>query len=163
MQVVENFIDEKDLIIIENTLKSNSFPWYYGFAITENNPTTQFTHTFHDRDMLTSNYIDLLKPILKKIPSMIYFRIKANLNPRTQKIEETGEHFDVQDKRLKSAVFFINDCDGYCRVGNEKIYSQKNKLITFDSDTIHTGSSTTNQPCRLVLNFIYLPWEKYVG
>ena len=70
---------------------------------------------------------------MEKIPAMIYFRIKANLNPKTKKIEETGEDFDVQDKRLKSAIFFVNDCDGYsANIGDKKIFSEAtDKLLTF--------------------------------
>ena len=162
MEIVKNLLKKEDLELIQKNLNSESFPWFFGDA-TSDGKSVQFTHLFHDRNLNTSNYIGLIKPILEKIPAMIYFRIKANLNPKTKKIEETGKHFDVQDKRLKSAIFFVNDCDGYCKIGEKKIFSEANKLLTFNSDEIHTGTSTTNQQSRLVINFVYLPWEKYVG
>ena len=34
--------------------------------------------------------------------------------------------------------------------------SEENKIVTFDSDIEHTGSSCTNKKRRIVINFNYL-------
>ena len=84
-------------------------------------------------------------------------RIKANLNEQTDEIIETGYHTDYEDSRLKSAVYFLNTCDGYCKVMNKKIYSVENKIVIFNSNVLHTGSTTTNEKRRILINFIYIP------
>ena len=61
----------------------------------------------------------------------------------------------TDDDGFKSAILFINDCNGYCRIGNEKIYSKENKLVLFDSKTKHTGSTCTDKSRRIVINFIF--------
>jgi hypothetical protein len=156
MEIIDNLIKKEDLKNIKEILESSNFPWYLNKAV-EHLSIMQFTHEFYYRDGTTSKFIETIHPILKKIPACVYFRIKANLNTKTENIIETGDHTDLNDKRFKSSIFFVNDCDGYCRIADEKYYSKSNRLLTFDPDLIHTGSSTTNAKCRLLINFIYLP------
>tara|TARA_R100000005_G_C5000301_1_gene207137 strand:- start:2700 stop:3182 length:483 start_codon:yes stop_codon:yes gene_type:complete len=157
MKIIENFISEKDLQGIQSELQNCNFPWYYDGAIEPDSLETQFSHIFFNRLMQTSNYLHILNPLLEKIPALVYHRIKANLNYRTERVLETGEHVDLDDKRFKSAIFFINDCDGYCRIGDKKIYSKSNRLLIFDSDLVHTGTTTSDSRFRLLINLLYIP------
>ena len=83
------------------------------------------------------------------------FTSEANLNTQTSKIIETGEHTD-EDKRFTSAVFFLNSCNGYCKIDNKKIKSEDNKMVIFNSNKKHTGSTCTDVDRRMLINFVYI-------
>ena len=98
----------------------------------------------------------MVEKAVNKLDPLCLIRVKANLNPQTDKIVETGEHEDMNDDRFTSAVLFLNNCDGYCRVGETKFFSEENKLIMFNSNTTHTGSTCTDVPRRVLINFVFL-------
>ena len=97
-----------------------------------------------------------MDPLLKKLNAFKIYRIKANLNPSTPNIIETGEHTDLDDDRFLSAILFINKCNGYCRINKTKIKSEDNKLLIFKSNQKHTGSTCTDADRRVLINLIYL-------
>ena len=140
---------------INESISSNNFPWYFNeSSITEKKTIFQFTHLFLQEGITSSN-INILKPLLSKLNAVTFVRIKANLNPQTSKIIETGEHID-KDERFTSAVFFLNKCNGYCKIGNKKVKSEDNKMVIFNSSKKHTGSTCTDVNRRMLINFIYI-------
>ena len=46
--------------------------------------------------------------------------------------------------------------DFYTNVNGKKILSKQNKLIIFDNDQPHTGSTCTDERIRVVINFNYV-------
>jgi len=57
-----------------------------------------------------------------------------------------------------TAVYYINTNNGYTKLIDETIItSEENKLLTFDSNTKHTGTTCTDENVRIVLNINYLP------
>ena len=163
MKIIKNFLPKEIYFKIQETLMSDSFPWFYNEDVLtpsdrkEQTSFFQFTHNFYKDKMPWSDHFHLLEPILNIIKPISIVRIKANLNTQTKNIVETGLHKDDEDDRLRSAVFFLNTCNGYCKIINEKVYSEDNKMVLFNSNTIHTGSTTTDQKRRVLINFIYLP------
>jgi len=163
MKIIKNFLPKQIYFQIKETLMSDSFPWFYNEDILtpgdREGQTSffQFTHNFYKNKTPWSDHFQILEPILNIIKPISIIRIKANLNTQTKNIVETGLHKDDQDDRLRSAVFFLNTCNGYCKILNEKVYSEDNKMVLFNSNTIHTGSTTTDQKRRVLINFIYLP------
>lgn len=163
MKVVKNFLPKHVYRNIKETIFSYQFPWYYNenVLIPEDQlgqkPMYQFYHVFYANNEPLSKHYNFLTPIIDILNPSLICRIKANLNPRTEKIIETGLHTDDNDVRFKSAVFFLNTCDGYCKILNKKIFSEDNKMVLFNSNLEHTGSTTTNQNRRVLINFIYLP------
>lgn len=148
-----NFLLTETYQNIRKEIESNSFPWYLDRATDETSPL-QFCHSFlYDNKM--SNFISIIYPIMDKLKTNNFFRIKANLNWKTNKIIETGEHVDADNPKLKSSIYFLNTCDGYCRIEDKLFYSKENSLITFNANTIHSGSTTTNSEKRLLINFVY--------
>ena len=157
MKVIDNFLDNKDFVELKNIILCDEFPWFFQEHSIDPQAVSsppQFTHNFL-KDYRISNYFFCIEKILKKIDHSVMFRIKANLNTKTENIIETGLHTDVDRKGFHSAVFFVNDCDGYCRIGSEKISSEENKLVIFNSSLRHTGTSCTNQSRRVIINFVY--------
>jgi len=162
MIIKNNLLNLNDYQKIKKTMSSANFPWYFnesslhgevGSGIKEKN-IFQFTHTFLQDGIISSN-MNILEPLLPELNAVTFFRIKANLNTQTSKIIETGEHTD-EDKRFTSAVFFLNSCNGYCKIDNKKIKSEDNKMVIFNSNKKHTGSTCTDVDRRMLINFVYI-------
>ena len=95
---------------------------------------------------------------LKKLYIKKLIRIKCNLVLKTTKIQEHGFHVDYQMKeKFRTAILYINTNNGYTifKKNNKKIKSVQNKLIDFDGRLQHTGTSCTDAPYRMVINFVY--------
>ena len=162
VEILNNFLPKKDFLPIKKFLFSNAIPWYYNEVLHEKDRKNQkllhqFTHMFYENNKPVSHQIPIIQPLIDCLNPLSILRIKANLNEQTDEIIETGYHTDYEDSRLKSAVYFLNTCDGYCKVMNKKIYSVENKIVIFNSNVLHTGSTTTNEKRRILINFIYIP------
>jgi len=157
MNITKNFLPLDQYNSIRQYLHSYEFPWYFNeYSVT---PETQFqfVHYFYNKNK-ESNLFALIEPILNVLNPKILLRAKVNLNTQTTSIIETGMHKDYDDPRFMSSVLFFNTCDGYLKsINNEIIYSEDNKIVKFNSNLEHTGSTTTNEKRRIVLTLIYLP------
>ena len=155
MKIIENVLDKKDFNELKNIVLCDEFPWFFNDHSTESKVSPpQFTHNFL-KNYRISSYFFCLEKILQKIDHSVMFRIKANLNTKTSKIIETGKHSDA-DKRFTSAIFFLNQCNGYCKIGNKKVKSEDNKLLIFKSSEEHTGSTCTDLDRRMLINIVYI-------
>jgi hypothetical protein len=123
MKVIKNFVPFIEYQKMKETIWSNDFSWYFEETTLLDIPSEpQFVHIFYSEHTPNSPFLGAINPLLAAIKPLSIFRIKINLNYRTEKIIETGVHCDLEDKqkRFNSAVFFFNECNGYCRVGDEK-------------------------------------------
>ena len=160
MIIKNNLLNLNDYQKIKKTMSSANFPWYFNESSLHGDPKEQeknifqFTHTFLQDGIISSN-MNILEPLLPELNAVTFFRIKANLNTQTSEIIETGEHTD-EDKRFTSAVFFLNNCNGYCKIDNKKIKSEDNKMVIFNSNKKHTGSTCTDVDRRMLINFVYI-------
>tara|TARA_R100000388_G_scaffold6581_1_gene6352 strand:- start:1034 stop:1510 length:477 start_codon:yes stop_codon:yes gene_type:complete len=157
MKIVDNFLDTKNFEQIKNIVFSQDFPWTYNeYCIDPPAPqVSQFTHVFFWNNIARETY-PIIMPLIDKLNPKSIGKIKANLNLKTEKIIETGVHTDTVDERFTSAVYFLNDNNGYCKINNEKIYSKANSIVMFKSNTPHTGSTCTDKNRRVLLNFVYI-------
>ena len=151
MKVVDNFLDQQTFDNIQSVMLSPDFPWHYNEkSITPPAPSvSQFIN-------IVRSYYNLINPLVVKLKPKSLQRVKANLNVKTNTIIETGEHTDIADDRFTSAVFFINDNNGYLRSGDKKIQSKANSLVVLKSNTLHTGTTCTDASRRVVINFVYI-------
>jgi|TARA_R110000803_G_scaffold138995_1_gene205670 hypothetical protein len=154
--VNKNFLSNKNFNNIKDIFYSTYFPWYLNTIV--HNKHYQFTHTFYTQKVggINSDYFNQLKPLLKKIKYKELLRIKANLITKTYKIVGHGMHTDQSVG--KTAIFYINTCNGYTlfKKLNQKIKSEENKFIEFDSNELHTGTSCTDSNFRIVININYI-------
>jgi len=162
MKVINNFLSKKDYINLKNLFFSDCFPWFFHERSCPFDSTSQFQfiHGFYGENKVNSIFFENLKPFIDKLNPLSIYKIKANLNTKTERTIETGEHDDINDPKFTSAVFFLNKCNGYCRVGNKKYLSEDNKLIKFKSNIMHTGSTPSNVDRRIVLNVVYIEKDK---
>jgi len=142
---------------VKNLFFNSYFSWYYQNCVNdENDNHLQFCHTFFDNNKINSDYFVNISPIIDFINPEKLIRVKANLLPKTEKIIEHGFHTDFKD--CMTAVYYINTNNGYTKfIDDTIIQSEENKLVTFDSNTKHTGTTCTDENVRIVLNINYLP------
>ena len=99
----------------------------------------------------------IVEPIIKspKLRITSLFRIKANMNPRTQEIIKHGFHLDVPYNET-TAIYYVNSNDGYTEFEDgTKVESVANRLVKFNSNIRHTGTTCTDSKIRCLINFNY--------
>ena len=158
-KVEDNYLDTEQHLILKTIMESNEFPWFYikGKSKSTDNPKLfdyQFTHIFYTNNNSNSNFFNYLNPILDKLKPDSLVRIKANLNPLSEKIIKYDYHQD-QKFKCKAAIYYLNDNDGYTVINKEKVLSKKNRMVFFDSDVKHFGTNSTNCNNRMLINFNY--------
>lgn len=167
MNVIDDVLSKKDLDNITNLFYSTDFPWYYNnFKNDENDLLKddylydcQFTHNFYKNFNVTSPHIGVIEPILQILNPCAIYRIKANITTCTKKIIEFPFHEDEKGLVGKTAIFYVNDNNGYTEfLNNIKVDSVSNRLCIFDSTTLHRGTTSTNTKTRCVINFNYFEW-----
>ena len=121
---------------IEEEIMGRNFPWFYNDAIVyDGDGKSQFVH-------------------------MMYYE------GRTESIVENSMHIDLMNKSylntnpFKTAIFYLNNNNGYTKFETgEKVTTEKNKLIVFDGNKSHTGTSNSCEAKRrVILNINYLPF-----
>ena len=156
-KIIDKYLNEGDHLILKTIMESNEFPWFYneGKISTDKGLFKyQFNHIFYIDNSINSNFFNHLKPILDKLKPLSLVRIKANLNPPSEKIVECAYHKD-QNFKCKAAIYYLNDNDGYTVIGKEKVLSKKNRMVLFNSDVEHLGTNSTNCNNRMLINFNY--------
>jgi hypothetical protein len=119
----------------------------------------QFTHTFYNKNNPISGWIELVDPILEIIKPSAIVRIKANLQTRTEKITTHQYHYDHDYFDGKIAIFYVNTNDGYTIFDDgTKIESIENRLVIFNGNILHTGTTCTDQKTRCLINFMFYQW-----
>ena len=164
MNVIDNFIHPEQFQHIQNVMLGSEFTWNYndGIVGSDDPPGTfQFTHTFFaahgvtpDPDrVIKSPWLSILDPVVERLGGKGW-RIKANMGPRTTEIRRNKFHIDFPN--IKTAVYFINTNNGWTEFQNgDKVESVANRIVIFDSNTMHTGTTCTDEKVRVLINFNY--------
>ncbi len=160
--IIKNVLQKENFLKIKNTLEGSNFPWYFSEILVEKvekiNNNFQFTHTFYDNFIVNSNFYNLIIPIIEVLNPLSLIRIKANLLTQEKNIIEHGMHVDHCYKNCKTAIYYVNTNNGYTKfLDNKKILSEENKLLIFNTEEKHTGTTCTNVSKRIVINFNYVP------
>ena len=167
------------------SLDVSGFPWIYNDIIDwpgEEPSGFCFIHMFYNNDVPMSPFLEVVDPILTKIKRTALIRVKANLLTRTPEIIKNQLHHDVgqydqlpgppysfqsdetlpdtySDKKLghiTTSIFYVNTNNGYTELEDgTKIESVANRLVSFPGNTLHTGTSCTDEKIRVVINFNY--------
>ena len=175
IKVYDHFLDYKDYHLLKDAFCSDSkdrAPFFYNDNIVSENElkddySFQFTHAIYDTRWFsgssplydTSPYIDLLDPIFVKLKVKKLFKAKVNIRTRTSKIYRSEYHVDIIEKieGHKTAIYYLNTNDGYTLFkSGEKVKSVGNRLVVFDGQLYHFGTTCTDQNIRSVLNINYI-------
>ena len=138
-------------------MQSNTFPWYFNDVKVKKNDKLfeyQFVHIFYNDNNVNSDFFNHLNSLIKKLKPLSLIRIKANCNPISNNLIKFGKHID-QKFKCKTAIYYLNDNDGYTMIGDKKVESKSNRMVFFDSDKEHYGTNSTNCNNRMIINFNY--------
>lgn len=159
-KIIDNFIEDPEVERhIHDTIMGNYFPWYYNNYVIqegEDGNNYQLTHVFY-RDNSWTTDSSILQPIIDKLNPFTLLRVKANLIPREDKIIEHGMHVDLEtDLPITTCVYYLNTNNGYTILEDgTKIESIRNRMLLFDGNIRHSGSSATDDR-RVVININFL-------
>lgn len=160
IKVLDNFLEIKDFNSLTDSMTGNEFPWFLNKGVSyANDGHIQFYHNFflyNNFPHYSSNCITLLEPILNKINPLSIVRIKANLLQRTNIIHEHDMHVDYNFDGT-TCIYYLNTNNGYTLFEDgSKIESVANRLVLFDANIKHAGTSCTDALYRAVINFNFL-------
>jgi hypothetical protein len=159
--VIENVLKKENFLTIKNTMEGDTFPWYFNKVLyNEVDNNFQFTHIFYNNFTVNSDFYGLIIPIIDVLKPLALIKIKANLLTKEKNIIEHGMHVDYDYKNCKTAVYYVNTNNGYTKFSDgAKISSEENKLLIFNTEEKHTGTTCTDSSRRIVINFNYVPNE----
>ena len=157
MKIIDNFLPMNYFQIIQEMLATD-FPWYYGDGCDYPTSTVKdmfhFYHCFYERDT-PSIFFDLVKPCIPLLGAHNLLRVKANLQTRTLFNRNGGYHTDPWPD-VTTAILYINTCNGYTKFKKGgKVKSVANRMVIFDSNSMHAGFTCTDEKRRVVVNFNY--------
>ena len=160
MDVRDNFLCDDDFNELEKYIISDEFPLFPQNYITgdwENDKieNVNFTHTLYRDHAPVSNYFSYVyEKLFSQLDIKAILYAKVNCYPRNDRLIEHDLHTDYPYSH-KGAILFLNTCDGYTTVIDEKVESIANRLLLFDPGEKHSSSSCTDQKCRLniIINY----------
>lgn len=158
MEVIDNFLNYEIFQSIQSMFFRKDFPWFFAESVIKKNmcddiDNFQFSHTFYENYERVSNWN--ISPVIQKMNINAIVKVKANLNPKTDKIIKHGYHTD-HDLKCKTSIYYINTNNGFTEFEDgTKVESIENRLLLFDSNLVHTGTTCTDKQRRIVLNFNY--------
>ena len=173
VDVKDNFLNEEVFNQIRAGFLDHAFPWYYSDVVdyedklssTSYLDNSQMSHFLYSFDQPRSQYFEKIIPIFEPLYLLDNFislyRMKANIILRRSKIIEHGFHNDVKFQ-CRTGILYLNTNDGYtCFEDGNKIESVENRFVAFDSSLKHSGTTCTNERCRIVLNINYFQGHTY--
>ena len=158
VEIIDNFLPDEKFNVVKSNLLGEYIPWYFNdYLAYDNDGKYQFTHTFYAKRFggIISDYYKLLEECVEKLKITDLMRIKANLNPKTVFLGNTGYHIDMPN--VKTAVYYINSNNGGTKFkGGKFVKSVSNRMVIFNSDLQHAGITCNDEKRRVVINFNYL-------
>ena len=183
IEVIDNFLSKEDFVRLQRMFVDVQFPWYYNKSVVygsewefyndgyndgidvrpEEKYNYQFVHTFYSNKEhlpykgreIKSSFLSEMDVITKKLNAKKIFKLKANMNPNTDKNFRYNLHIDTSNV-CNTSIFYINSNDGWTEFENgDKVESVENRIVIFDSQTKHTGTTCTNAKVRVLINLNY--------
>ena len=154
--IISHFLNEENFRRLQD-IWLGDIHWIYNDGISDYGDTKdfQFINLVWDSQMAPDPFLwNSLLPVLDYLIPASLIRIKANLNPISNKMVKYEEHVD-QTFKCKVALYYINDNNGYTMIGDKKVESKSNRMVLFNSNQKHYGTNSTNFNNRIVINFNY--------
>ena len=147
---------------LQELINYKDFNWHYHKNMTPNSKIDlgYFTHSFYNEHEINSDYYyKYILPILKELNASAVIQVRANMTPSVfYKNKKCEWHVDYPFVS-KTAIFYINDCDGGTELKiNDKVVfvkAEANKVLIFDTSTLHRGTYSKDVDFRYIINFNY--------
>ena len=172
MKIIDDFLTESEFAFFRTIFEDDRLKWEYSPTKSQGDKSAeeaikelhnqQYVHTLYSMyngiPLVISDKIEALNPILDKIQPQVILRIKLNSTYPTPEIYEYNFHKDQHiDVPFSTAVYYLNTNNGYTVFEDgTKVESVANRLVVFNGNTLHAGSSCTDIRRRLVLNLNYI-------
>ena len=161
MKIKDNFLDEIDLIRLDELINNPYFAWYFRkHQVSGADDGCCFTHLIYRLDEPRS---DLYEPVINifknKLEYVSLCRIYANLLIKQGLPKASGFHTDFEDThdKITTAIFYLNTNNGATEFENgDRIDCIRNRLLMFPANLSHRAISQTDVDKRIVLNFNYI-------
>lgn len=152
--IKENFLDKEFFNRLKDLIFSNDISWFFRSSMSEGDHYF-FNHSFYnDYRPFSVFFDDFIYPVVKKLDAKGINEIRANLLIKQDKVYQSNFHVDKPYK-CKTAVLYMNTCNGYTILKNQKIKCEENKILIFDSEIEHAIVSQTDTDRRIIINFNY--------
>jgi len=114
MKIIKNLLSSKDLKMVQDTLMSEDFPWFYrATETTREEDGEYFTHNFiRVPQPGRSNWYYALEPILSHLNIFSLLMVRANLCVNSNVALRSSFHTDNNDPRVSTAIFYVNTNNG---------------------------------------------------
>jgi len=161
MKIINNFLSKEEFLTVRDNLVFNpGFPFFLHRGITkpgDSNNDWFGAHVIYDQGVPTSDVYEEIGNIFFPYFEMrSLLRIKINFYPHTHSVIEHASHVDY-DFSHTAAIFSLNTCNGYTKIGNDAIVdSVENRIVFFDGSNQHRSTTTSNQSGRFNIAFNYL-------
>ncbi len=162
IEVFDNFLEHELFKKISNKIINSKWSYSdliisFDKRICDELDNHQMYNMIYSDDEPKSDMFHLIRGIMMndKFNFKSLIKIKANLSFRTTKKIIHGYHVDVPYE-CKTAIYYLNTNDG-CTMFKDgrEIGSVENRLVIFNSQLEHTGTTCTDQKIRSVINFNY--------
>lgn len=163
IKIFDDAISKEDQNFLEQTLLSNTFPYYFRDNTTYENEkdTCQFQHNFFYDGKSNSEYFE---SFFKKFKSFIdlnsthknILRMKSNLLLNNKAEIFNSIHRDNTFDHL-NLIYYVNDSDGDTFLFEKNIIiknvsPKKGRILLFDGKYEHASSNPTKSKYRSVIN-----------
>ena len=166
LNIIDDFLSHEDHRQLKNLIVFNqNFPLHFQREVSgdkkhRENWDWYATHTFYHQDHPCSPYTnDICNYFIPKFMKMDIFRslmrVRVNFYPYTNRVKEHSPHVDYKFSHY-AAIYCLNTCDGFTRIGREKVKSVANRMYFFDGSVEHNSSTTSDNAGRYNLNFNFL-------
>ena len=160
MKIIDNFLPEEDYKRILEVMSDTGFDWHLADKITieqkDKDIFFYLCHVFYNQTSLQqSSFFELIFTLLKKVDPKALIRAKANLYlNQGLGVKEHASHTDYPFPH-KGALYSLNTCDGYTKIGEEKIPSVANRIIFFDPAEHQCSTYCSDTKTRMNININY--------
>ncbi len=166
IDIIDNYLPEEEFFKMFTHMKEHQFDWHLSHILSQDAEKTpvgnmQFCHLFYHMHQHKPNTFGILVPMIRKLNPVAIMRIKANLSLATKEVEEARLHIDIEDDDtpdcVRTSLLYMNTNDGYTVFEDgTKVESVMNRFVTFPHTLKHAGTTCTNAPFRMVINFNYV-------
>ena len=163
-EIIDDFLPLEHYKEVWDIVTGPEFPWYLApkgdpSQYEDASDNIQFVHPiYYDYKPVTDEAPALVGKIIRKLNPYALTRIKLNCTPKTDTIKEFDFHIDEENHKGNTAIYYLNDNDGYTIFEDgTKVESKGNRIVIFPGTLKHAGSTCTNQCVRMVLNINYIP------
>jgi hypothetical protein len=157
-KIIDNFLDKENFLKTKHLLEHAEFNWFYREYMVNKKDPHYFSHAFFNKSEKQCPNFNVIQPLLNKLNYVSLVQVRANLTLKTNKPAESSWHMDYNYSNGKTAIFYLNTCNGFTILDKDKqikINSIENRIVVFDNNTHHKSFLQTDTNRRIILNINY--------